>query len=175
MRVLQLIALIALASSCAAASAATNSDTTGVAKIKTGVDVPSRVLAANHKQTKRSLRRYEDEERAINTSDKVDDVVGVAGKEAKASSKLEALIKKHADEYAEYAARTKKLAAKSTQVDEVAEMAARSTLVTELSERYKYADKLSLSALKQLDEIEKVRKLDIEKGIKGTKTTADGM
>ncbi|RAW35400.1 hypothetical protein PC110_g8318 [Phytophthora cactorum] len=182
MRVLQLIALIALASSCAAASAATDSDTTGVAKIKTGVDVPSRVLAANHKQTKRSLRRYEDEERGIPISDKlddvvskVDDVVGVAGKEAKATSKWEALIKKNADKITAIAARAKKLSVKSTQVDEVAEMAARSALVTKLSERYNYADKLSLSALKQLDEIEKVRLVDIEKGIKGTKTTANGM
>ncbi|KAG6945669.1 hypothetical protein JG688_00016449, partial [Phytophthora aleatoria] len=173
MRVLQVIALIALASCCAAASAVINSDTTGVTKIKSGVDVPFRMLAADHKQTTRSLRRYddelaqpdsenEDEERAINISDKVDDVVskvddvvGMAGKEAKASSKLEALIKKHADEFVD--------------------MAARSTLVTKLSERYKYADKLSLSALKQLDEIEKVRLADIEKGIKGTKKTADGM
>ncbi|KAG6943937.1 hypothetical protein JG688_00017357 [Phytophthora aleatoria] len=162
MRVLQLIALIALA-----ASVATESD--------------ARVLAADHKQTKRSLRQYDPEELGeVNSKNeervstgmiddvvtkagglvddvmgKVDDVAGKAGQAGKASSKLKELVTKN--------------------MGKLEDMAAHSSLVERLSGRYKYADKLSLSALKQLDEIEKVRLVDIEKGIKGTKTTANGM
>ncbi|KAG3100007.1 hypothetical protein PI124_g15526 [Phytophthora idaei] len=162
MRVLQLIALIALA-----ASVATESD--------------ARVLAADHKQTKRSLRQYDPEELGeVNSKNeervstgmiddvvtkagglvddvmgKVDDVAGKAGQAGKASSKLKELVTKN--------------------MGKLEDIAAHSSLVERLSGRYKYADKLSLSALKQLDEIEKVRLVDIEKGIKGTKTTANGM
>ncbi|KAF4032579.1 NUDIX domain-containing protein [Phytophthora infestans] len=177
MKVLQLIALTALVSSCVAASAA---DPSGLAKTKSDVDVLSRVLA-DHEQTNRSLRRYDlegldsvnsnrEERNSITMVDdvvtkasglvddvmgKTDDVVGKAGQFGKVPTKLRDVATKN--------------------MDKIKEMTARSALVKTLTGRYDYAEKLSLSALKQLDDIEKVRAVDIKKGIKGSKETPDGM
>ncbi|ETN20071.1 hypothetical protein PPTG_03159 [Phytophthora nicotianae INRA-310] len=161
---LQLFVLVVLGLCCAAASSLTNVDPTNI-YLDTNV-----MVAADHKQGKRSLRQYtaydldegdsEDEERGVNISEqldgvlsKVDDAVGKAGK---APSKLDALIMKNVDEFAKFA-------------DEHARLS------KELFGKYPRANELSLSTLRQLEKIEKVREMDIKNGLKGNKVEPDGM
>ncbi|ETN02807.1 hypothetical protein PPTG_15549 [Phytophthora nicotianae INRA-310] len=174
MRVLQLIALIALVSSCAA-SVPTSS---GLVKISSGAEVLSRVLAGDHKQTKRSLRRNDPDEldgldstkedRA--TTGMLDDfLVKVGGVLDDAVGKTDDLALK-AGQQGKPWSRLKDLVAKN----KIKDLAERSPLVEKLS-KYDFAPKVSLSTLQQLDDIEKVRLVDLKKGVKGTKETPDGM
>uniref|UniRef100_H3GDP9 RxLR effector protein n=1 Tax=Phytophthora ramorum TaxID=164328 RepID=H3GDP9_PHYRM len=64
MRVLSLVALIALVSSCEAASAVSNSDKVEVAKLDSGIASLPRALAEHNDQIKRSLRRHDYDELA---------------------------------------------------------------------------------------------------------------
>ncbi|ETM01635.1 hypothetical protein L917_01797 [Phytophthora nicotianae] len=195
MRVLQLIILIGFASSLAVAAASTDFGTTGVVKVGS-VNHLSRVLFAD--KAKRSLRRSDldkqpetdsdDEERG--GLDKVDDVVSkvddLAGHAGKGQSNLDALIQKNYDEFAEFATQGKKLGKglefaqtggklKTLATKYKAELTEWSKLIKQLRGQYPEADKLTLSTLRQLGEIEDMRKVDVANKLKGTKSTPDGM
>ncbi|POM81533.1 Hypothetical protein PHPALM_481, partial [Phytophthora palmivora] len=144
MRVQSVLFFIFIAST---AFAAADSTTTSIATIQSD-ELSSRVVIADHKQVKRSLRRYipgeldsanEEDRGAL---DKVDDVVtkldDVAGKQKKLTPKWDALVKKNLEQLSTMGALAKKLSGK-----------------------YEDAYKLSLPTLKQLDEIEKLRVNDI--------------
>ncbi|KAG7384469.1 Nudix hydrolase 3 [Phytophthora pseudosyringae] len=159
MRVLSLVALVTFLS---AACVAADSDKT---RIAADVDIVSRELASGPKQVKRSLRRYEadGEERILPGLEKLDDVMSkvtkvddIAAKAANPSGKLSTLVRKNKGNLAEYAALVKKLSTSKVYKDV-------------------NLDTMSLSVLRQMDDVEKVRAVDIKNGLKGTKATADGM
>ncbi|KAF4029395.1 NUDIX domain-containing protein [Phytophthora infestans] len=174
MRVLGLVTLIALVSTCSGVLTATDIDIHGAAKVNSVA--LTRLLAGDHTQTKRFLRRddladldSEDEERGL--------------EKMSCRSNLDALIVKNYDEFAKFA-RGKKLLNKGVDVaksgGKLKAMLTKyktewATLITKLKDRYPDASKLSLSTLKQLDEMENIRKVDIANGVKGSKKTADGM
>ncbi|KAL3658663.1 hypothetical protein V7S43_016299 [Phytophthora oleae] len=149
-----LVVLVAFAST---SLVATGSETAGTAVVD-----PAAELSI---QVKRSLRRYNgDEDRgaliglekvddALSKATKADDVVGKTGK---ASSKLKTLLLKNLHELAEHAKLTGRLSSSKLYKDVALE-------------------KMSLSTLRQLDDIEIVRMSDIKNGIKGTKDTPNGM
>ncbi|ETM99058.1 hypothetical protein PPTG_19047 [Phytophthora nicotianae INRA-310] len=178
MRVLLLFVVIGYLLSYAAASAAIDAGTTGVVKENSEVGLLSYAIAGGDKQVKRSLRLdnhdelakldSKDEERV--PSGMVDDVVAKVGQ-----SKLNDLIKKNLDEFAGFAAQGKKLLGKSSEATKNWGKLKASVLRGKLKPAYEYADQLSLSTLQQLDEIQKLRKVDIKNGVKGSKKTPDGM
>ncbi|OWZ04320.1 hypothetical protein PHMEG_00023796 [Phytophthora megakarya] len=155
MRVLSVLAWVALV-----ASTATRSTKADISAIKANVNHTPRELASEHSQVKRSLRylpshsNYEDtEDRTI--GDKVDDVVmklddvtglnkldDATGKAKKLVPKLDDALMKNLDGFQTYVTR--------------------SALVNQLKGKYKYADELDLSTLKQLSVIEARRPEDIK-------------
>eukprot|EP00644_Phytophthora_capsici_P004099 jgi/Phyca11/39353/gw1.107.45.1 len=174
MRVLSLVTLFTFVS---AQLAAVNADRTGIAAADLNTALLQRVLGV---ESKRTLRRYdpserdsegdadsddEDEERIITIPgiEKLDDAVSkvtktddMVSKAAKASTKWKALIQKNINELAETGKLVKTLKANVLYKD------------VEL-------EKMSLQGLRQLDDIEQLRKVDIENKVKGTKKTPDGM
>ncbi|POM68805.1 Secreted RxLR effector peptide protein [Phytophthora palmivora] len=148
MRVLYVSTLVTVLSIAVTAVDSADSIKADVTTVQSNVELLSRVLAINHKQVKRSLRRYipgeldsaDEEDRGA--LDKVDDIVtkldDVAGKQKKLTPKWDALVKKNLEQLSTTGALAKKLSGK-----------------------YEDAYKLSMSTLKQLDEIEKLRVNDI--------------
>lgn len=150
MRVLQLIYVAALVLRCAAVKTATKPHTTSTVKINSEADAVSRVLAT---QTTRSLRQFDQEKLAEDDDEDEERGFSISGPVetivTKARTGLKSVLTKISIE--------------------------RVLLASQLSERYPYAQGLSLSTLKQLATIEKLRKIDIEKGIKGSKLTPGSM
>ncbi|KAL3657160.1 hypothetical protein V7S43_017954 [Phytophthora oleae] len=193
MRVLSLVALLAFVS---AQFGAANGDRTGIAAVNSDTDLLPRVLAAEYKQDKRSLRRYdpdelderdseeeadseeevdsEEEERgAIFGLEKVDDVVSKVAKTDDAVSKAA-----KADDFVEKAGKAS-TQWKALMQKNLKPLAETGVLVKKLRTNALYKDveleKLSLLALRQLDDVERIRVVDIKNKVKGTKATADGM
>ncbi|KAI9988517.1 hypothetical protein PInf_021948 [Phytophthora infestans] len=150
MRVLQLIYVAALVLRCAAVKTATKPHTTSTVKINSEADAVSRVLAT---QATRSLRQIDQEKLAEDDDEDEERGFSISGPVetivTKARTGLKSVLTKISIE--------------------------RVLLASQLSERYPYAQGLSLSTLKQLATIEKLRKIDIEKGIKGSKLTPGSM
>ncbi|OWZ00186.1 hypothetical protein PHMEG_00028684 [Phytophthora megakarya] len=170
MRVLSLVGLIAVATLTAA-----DSTKSGVA-VQSDAKLLSRVLVADHKQVKRSLRYTpdeldskdsEDEERGVG-ADKIDDIVtklddvtglnkldDAAEKAKRVSPKLDAAIKKNMDELEEFG---------------------RLSLAKKLQANHADAPTLRLPVLKQMNAIEKsTDRVSLVASLKGKYPEADDL
>ncbi|KAK1943061.1 Nudix hydrolase 21 [Phytophthora citrophthora] len=202
MRILSLVTLLAFVS---AQLIAANADRTGIAAVDSNSALLPRVLAAEYNQVKRSLRRYDpnefderdsEEEEADSDDEEDSEDDGVDSEEEEREAITPVLGK--VDDMVSKVIKSDDMVSKAAKADDVVEKAAKATskwkalvqqnlnrlgetgkLVKKLKANDLYKnialEKMSLSALRQLDDIEDLRKLDIKNKIKGTKTTPDGM
>ncbi|KAG1695416.1 hypothetical protein DVH05_020454 [Phytophthora capsici] len=186
MRVLSLVTLLAFVS---AQLIAANADRTGIAAVDSNTALLPRVLGV---ESKRTLRRYDpsefDSEEAVD-SDEEADPVEVADSDEEVVSEGEERVGIPGME---------KVASKATKADDMVPNAAKGAmkwkilvqknmgqlvetakLVKKLKVGSFYSnvelEKMSLSALRQLDDIQQLQKADIKSNVFGTKATANGM
>uniref|UniRef100_H3H674 RxLR effector protein n=2 Tax=Phytophthora ramorum TaxID=164328 RepID=H3H674_PHYRM len=160
MRVLSLVALIALVSSCEAASAVSNSDKVEVAKLDSGIASLSRALAEHNDQIKRSLRRHDYDELAeVDSGD---------GERMGGAQLIDDVITKVDDVVTKATVAEQKLPSKWTSALKKFRLANPKTPMQIV--RAKYPKGLSSSTMRQLVQTEIQRADDIANGVKMVKT-----